>query len=158
MDIELGKSEINAPNWIIVGFMANQMFENQIHDNSEFDQLPINFCVCKMGSENFPENGITCNYSRDNYCEAYYEIENFFKNYTETNLLKPLIDLKMFKSKYNFYVFDLRKQKEKIAAQPIWLNFKFDAAVADDYAAFALDLSDQLVSVSSDGQRQFDLI
>ena len=31
----------------------------------------------------------------------------------------------MFRNDYNFYIFDLNHQKEKIAAQPIRLEFKF---------------------------------
>ena len=75
---ELGQSAAMSPNWIIVAFMNTQKFDNQERDNSIFDRLPIVYCVCKIGSEIFPENGINCNYDRDNFCEAYYEIENIF--------------------------------------------------------------------------------
>ena len=79
--------------------------------------------------------------------------------YTQTDFLKPIIDYKNFRNEYNFYIFDLNNQKEKIAAQPIRLEFKFDGIIdANTYSAFALVLSNRLVSVSSDGQRHFDLI
>ena len=68
-----------------------------------------------------------CDYSRYNYCEAYYQVENFFKQFTETTFLKPIIDYKNFREKYNFYIFDLNNQKEKIAAQPIRIEVKFSA-------------------------------
>ena len=78
---------------------------------------------------------------------------------SETNLLNPFIDLHKFRINYNFYVFDLSKQKDNIASQPIRLEFKVSAAnnVAD-YIAYALVLTPKLISISSDGQRHFDLL
>ena len=103
--------------------MARNKFSDQEQNNSVFDTLPIISAVCKIGSENFPENAILCDYSRYNYCEAYYEIENFLKMYTETTFLKPIINFNKFRIDYNFYVFNLNNQKEKIATQPIRLEF-----------------------------------
>ena len=134
-------------------------FNSQIHNKSLFDRLNVNYCVCKIGSENFPENGISCDYNRDNYSEAYHEIEIFFIHQTQTTFLKPIIDLDMFRTDFNFNIFDLNNQKEKIAAQPIRIEFIFDGIIrANVYTSFALVLSNRLVSVSSDGQRHFDLI
>ena len=75
---ELGQSENLNPVYIIVGFMNSNKFGSQIQDNSIFDRLNVVYCICKIGSENFPENGINCNYNRDNYTETYYQVENFF--------------------------------------------------------------------------------
>ena len=138
---------------------AQNKLNSQVHNNSVFDTLPIIQAQTKIGSENFPENGIMCDYSRYNYSDAYFEIENFFRMYTQTDFLKPIIDYNNFRNNFNFYVFDLNHQKEKIAAQPIRIEFKFSAdVIAQNYVAFALVLSNRLVSISSDGQRHFDLI
>ena len=79
---------------------------------------------------------------------------------SETNLLNPFIDLDKFRTNYNFfYVFDLSKQKDNIASQPIKLEFIFNAAIdVADYIAYALVLTPKLISISSDGQRHFDLL
>ena len=64
-----------------------------------------------------------------------------------------------FRTSYNFYVFDLSKQKPPIASQPIRLEFKFSAAFGvADYVAYALVVTPKLISISSDGQRHFDLL
>ena len=64
-----------------------------------------------------------------------------------------------FRTNYNFYVFDLSKQKDHIASQPIRLEFKFNDIIdVADYIAYALVLTPKLISISSDGQRHFDLI
>ena len=73
--------------------------------------------------------------------------------------MNPFIDLGRFRTNYNFYVFDLSKQKDHIASQPTRLEFKFiDNIDIVDYTAYALVLTPKLLSISSDGQRQFDLI
>ena len=148
---ELGSS------FIIVGFQARNRIDSQTHDNAIFDRLPVSNAVCKIGSEKYPDDGIECDYDRDKYDQAYSEIENFYLLKSETNLLNPFIDLRKFRTIYNFYVFDLSKQKDNIASQPIRLEFKFSAAInVADYIAYAL--TPKLISISSDGQRHFDLL
>ena len=95
----------------------------------------------------------------NNYREAYLKIENFYRLKSETNLLRPFFDLHKFRTNYNFYLFDISKQKDHIASQPIRLEFKFSAAIdVADYIAYAVVLTSKLISISSDGQRHFDLI
>ena len=155
---ELGNSGESTPSFIVVGFQARNKIDSQTHDNATFDRLPISNAVCKIGSEKYPDDGIECDYDRDKYDQAYYEIENLYQLKSETNLLNPFIDLHKFRTNYNFYVFDLSKQKDKIASQPIRLEFKFNAAIdVADYIAYALVLTPKLISISSDGQRHFDL-
>ena len=155
---ELGSSGTSTPTFVIVGFQARNKIDSQNHDNAVFDRLPISN-VCKIGSEKYPDDGIECDYDRDKYDQAYSEIENFYHLNSETNLLNPFIDLNKFRTNYNFYVFDLSKQKDIIASQPIRLEFKLNAAIdVADYIAYALVLTPKLISISSDGQRHFDLI
>ena len=157
---ELGNSNNEScPTFVIVGFQARNKIDSQVHDNAVFDRLPISNAVCKIGSEKYPDDGIECDYDRDKYDQAYSEIENFYHLNSETNLLNPFIDLHKFRTNYPLFVFDLSKQKDQIASQPIRLEFKFNAAIdVADYIAYALVLTPKLISISSDGQRHFDLI
>ena len=157
---ELGNSNNEScPTFVIVGFQARNKIDSQVHDNAVFDRLPISNAVCKIGSEKYPDDGIECDYDRDKYDQAYSEIENFYHFNSETNLLNPFIDLHKFRTNYPLFVFDLSKQKDQIASQPIRLEFKFNAAIdVADYIAYALVLTPKLISISSDGQRHFDLI
>ena len=156
---ELGNSGDSTPTYVVVGFQARNKIDSQTHDIAKFDRLPISNAVCKMGSEKHPDDGIECDYNRDKYDQAYSEIENFYLLKSETNLLNPFFDLHKFRTKYNFYVFDLSKQKDQIASQPIRLEFKVSAAIDEaDYIAYALVLTPKLISISSDGQRHFDLV
>ena len=56
------------------------------------------------------------------------------------------------------YTFLIRYQKNYTASQPIKVEFKFDGAVPNNVNGYALVLTNKLVSISSDGQRHFDLI
>ena len=156
---ELGSSGESCPTFVIVGFQARNKIDSQVHDNAVFDRLPISNAVCKIGSEKYPDDGIECDYDRDKYDQAYSEIENFYHLNSETNLLNPFIDLNKFGTNYPLFVFDLSKQKDQIASQPIRLEFKFNApSGVADYIAYALVSTPKLISISSDGQRHFDLM
>ena len=154
-----GEAAQSCPTFVIVGFQARNKIDSQVHDNAVFDRLPISNAVCKIGSEKYPDDGIECDYDLDKYDQAYSEIENFYHLNSETHLLNPFIDLNKFRTNYPLFVFDLSKQKDIIASQPIRLEFKFNAAIdVADYIAYALVLTPKLISISSDGQRHFDLI
>ena len=156
---ELGSSGIESPTFVIVGFQARNKIDSQVHVNAVFDRLPISNAVCKIESEKYPDDGIECDYDRDKYDQAYSEIENFYHLHSETSLLNPFIDLHKFRTNYPLFVFDLSKQKDHIASQPIRLEFKFNAAIdVANFVAYALVLTPKLISISSDGQRHFDLI
>ena len=156
---ELGSAGESCPTFVIVGFQARNKIDSQVHDNAVFDRLPISNAVCKIGSEKYPDDGIECDYDRDKYDQAYSEIENFYHLNSETNLLNPFIDLHKFRTNYPLFVFDLSIQKDIIASQPIRLEFKFNAAIdVADYIAYALVLTPKLISISSDGQKLFDLM
>ena len=59
---------------------------------------------------------------------------------------------------YYLNVFDIRYQKNIGSAQKIKVEFKFGAKILEDINGYALVLTNRLISISSDGQRMFDLI
>ena len=94
----------------------------------------------------------------DNYEQAYGQLINFTKKYCTVS---AFISQSAFRNDYNFYVFDLSHQKEYISSQPIRIDFKFRNGfdyTTVGYDAFALVLTKKVISISSDGQRQFNLI
>ena len=75
---ELGNSGELTPSFIIVGFQARNKTDSQTHDKAIFDRLPVSNAVCKIGSENYPDDGIECDYDRDKYDQANSENANFY--------------------------------------------------------------------------------
>ena len=59
---------------------------------------------------------------------------------------------------YNSYVFDIKYQKNLTISQPIKVEFKFEGVVPNENNGYALVLTNNIVSISSDGQRHFELI
>ena len=115
---------------------------------------------CIIGTVRYPDHEYQVDFDRNKYNEPYNEIRRFYKDYIRGEG-SPYITFKDYKELYNLWVFDLRAQKDNPSAQPIQVNFKFRAgydAVANNYQATALVLTQKVVSVSSDGQRQFDLL
>ena len=151
------ESGMERPQYIIVGFENNNVNE-QTHDASTFDVMNVTECYCKIGSEFYPEDRMNINYGTNNYNEAFKEIVSFNKDYNGLpHNMKPYINHRTFKSNYRIHVFDTRYQRDHIGPQPIQLNFKFSAAVAD-VICHALVLTRKVISVNSDGNKMVDII
>ena len=92
-----------------------------------------------------------------------------FRHLSRDKILQPYITQKHFITTndypdgnpgYNLYDFDIRHHQHYSSAQPIKVRFDsrpaFPAAL--NLIGYALLLTNNLVSVSGDSQRQFDLI
>ena len=98
------------------------------------------------------------NYGTNNYNDAFKEIVSFNKDYNGLpHNTKPHINHRPFKSNYRIYVFDTRYESDHIGPQPIQLNFKFSAAVAE-IICHALVLTRKVISVNSDGNKMVYIV
>ena len=168
-NFELGSQEnMNVPTWIIIGFQQQDRQDNQNLNNDTFCRLPVVSAQCIIGTEKYPDTGILLNYDDDDYSQGYHQIKEAFRALTKDDILQPYIsdDNDNFRTSnvaandigYNLYVFDIRYQKDFTNSQPIKVEFKFDGVVPNDINGYALVLTNKLISISSDGQRMFDLI
>ena len=146
----------DIPIYVIVGFQtADRSGPDQTQNNGIFDRLDIIEASCQIGSVRYPEHEYQVDFNRNKYNEPYNEIRRFYKDYIKAEG-SPYITYKDFKELYNLWVFDLRAQQDNPSAQPISVGFKFRAgydAVANNYQAIALVLTQKIISVSSDGYR-----
>ena len=148
---------MERPQYVIVGFENNNVNE-QTHDAITFDVMNVTECYCKTGSEFYPEDRMNINFGTNNYNEAFKEIVSFNKDYNGLpHNIKQYINHRTFKSSYRIYVFDTRYLRDHIGPQPIQLNFKFSAAVAD-VICHALVLTRKAISVNSDGNKMVDIV
>ena len=98
------------------------------------------------------------NYGSNNYNDAFNEIVSFNKDYNGLpHNKKTYINHRTFKSSYRIHVFDTRYQSDHIEPQPIELNFKFSATVAD-VICHALVLTRKVISVHTDGNKMVDIV
>ena len=163
---ELGTQEgINVPIWSFVGFQQNDGQHDQNLNNDTFYRPPVVSAQCNMGTEKYPDGAILFNYDDDDYSQVYAQIKEAFRALSKDDVLKPYISDNDFRSTndgknigYNLYVFDIRYQKNFESYQPRKVEFKFDGVVSAGTYGYALVLTNKLISISSDGQRPFDLI
>ena len=163
---ELGTQEgINMPTWIFVGFQQNDRQNDQILNNDTFVRLPVISAQVVIGTERYLDAGILLNYDDDDYSQGYGQIKEAFKALTKDDILQPYItedDIRSSNSGndigYNIYAFDIRYQRNFENAQPVKVEFKFSENVVAGIYGNALVLTNKLISISSDGQRMFDLV
>ena len=163
---ELGTQEgINVPIWIIIGFQQKDRQNSQNENNYTFYRPPVTSAECIIGTEKFSDSGILLNYDNDDCNQGFGQIKEAFKALTKDNILQPYISDDDFRSSnnnndigYNLYVFDIRYQKKFDNAQPIKVELKFDGAVPVGIYGYSLVLTNKKISISSVGQRHFDLL
>ena len=105
------------------------------------------------------------NYEDDDYSEGYGQIKEAFRALTK-DILQPYITYQGFRLlnvvpddlRFNLYVFDIRPQKHFTVSQPFKLEFKISGVIPDGINGYALVLTNELISMSSDGQPHFDQI
>ena len=162
---ELGTQEgVNVPIWIFVAFQQNDRQNDQSLNNDTFYRPLVTSAQCIIGTERYPNSSILLNYEDDDYSQGYGQIKEAFKALTKDNILQPYISDEDFRSSndgdnigYNIYAFDIRCQKNFESSQPIKVEFKFDGVVPAGIYGYALVLTNRIISISSDGQRMFDL-
>ena len=161
-----GHDKMNVPIWIFIGFQQRDRQDSQNLNNVTFCRLPVVNAQCIIGTEKDPDAGILLNYDDDDYSQGYHQIKEAFRALTKDDILQPYISEADFRRSnvaandigYNLYVFDIRYQKFFTNSQPSKVEFKFEGVVPNDINGYALVLTNKLVSISSDGQRHFDLI
>ena len=126
--------------------------------------MPVTSAQCVIGTEKYPDSAILLIYDDDDYSQGYGQIKEAFKALTKDNILQPYISEDDFRSDnngnnigYNIHFFDIRYQKNYKSGQSVKVENKLDKIVPAGVYAYALVLTNRLVSISSDGQRMFDL-
>ena len=165
-NFELGTQEgINVPIWIILGFQQRTRQNSQNENNDTFYRPPVTSAQCIIGTEKYPDSSILLNYDDDDSNQGYGQIKEAFRALTKDDILQPYISDKDFRSSnnnndigYNLYVFDIRYQKDFQNSQPIKVEFKFSENIVGEIYGYDLVLTNKKISISSDGQRHFDLI
>ena len=158
---------MNVPLWIIIGFQQRKRQDSQNVKSDTFCRLLLVKAQCVIGTEIYPDAGILLNDDDDNdYSQENSRIKEIFRALTKDNILQPYISDDNFRTSnvradgigYNLYDFDIRYQKTFTKSQLSTVEFKFDGVAPTDINGYALVLTNKFVSISSDGQRRFDLI
>ena len=163
---EIGTHEgVNIPIWIIIGFQQRERQDSQNMNNDTFYRPPVTSAQGIIAPEKYPDSAFLLKYDDDDYNQGYGQIKEAFKAQTKDDILQPYKSDNDFRSSnnnndigYNLYVFGIRYQKTLENAQPIKVEVKFDGVIPAGIYGYASVLTNTLLSISSDGQRHFDLI
>ena len=165
-NFERGSQEsMNVPKWIILGFQQRDRQDSQNLKKDTFRRLPVVSAQCNIGTEKYPDAGNFLIYDADDYSKAYGQIKEASRALTTDDVLKPYVSDVDFKSSnvraddagYKLYVLGIRYQQNLTPSQPNKVEYEFDGVVLNDINGYALVLTIKLVSISSHGQRHFDL-
>ena len=156
---ELGTQEgINMPVWIYIVFQQSDRQHDQNLNNETFYRLPVTSAQCIIGTEKYPDTAILLSYDDDDYSQEYGLVKEAFRALTYDNILQPYISEKDFRSSFNgdntgysCHVFDIRYQQIFESSQSLKVEFKIDGVVPAGIYGYVLVLTNELVSISSDG-------
>ena len=158
------QEDINIPVWIFVAFQQNDRQHNQNLNNDTFVRLSLISAQVNIGTERYPNSGVLLNYDDDDCSQGYGLIKEAFRALTKDDILKPYISEDDFRSSnevnnigYNIYAFDIRYKKNFENSQPVKVEFIFSENIPAGIYGYALVLTNRLASITSDGQRMFDL-
>ena len=162
---ELGTQKgINVPIWVYVVFQQMDRQNDQNLNNDTFVRLPVISSQCILGTEKYPDSAILLKYNVDDFSQGYGQIKEAFKALTKDDILQPYISEDDFRSSndgdkigFNIHCFDTCYQKSYESGPSVKVEFKFDGVIPAGIYGYALVLTNKLVSISSDGQRMFDL-
>ena len=156
------------PIWIYVAFQQSYRQHDQNLNTDIFYRMPVTSCQCIIGTEKYPDSGILLNYNDDDYSQRYGQKKEAFRAHTKDDILQPYISEDEFRSSnvgddgsaigYNIHSSDIRYQQNFESVQSVNVEFKIDGINPAGIYGYALVLTNRLVSISSDGQRTFDIV
>ena len=154
---------MNVAIWLIVGFQQRNRQDSENLRNDAFF-TPVTSAQCIIETEKCPDLAILLIYYDDDFSQVYGQSKKTFRALTKDDILNPYISVQDFRSsnedvdnRHNLLVFGIRYHKNLESAQPTKLEFNFFESIPPGIYGYALVLTNNLVSIGSDGQRHFGL-
>ena len=150
------KSSPEKPRYIIVAFQTEKD-GNQEKNPSTFDHVNVKNMFVTLNSTRYPSVDYDLSFTKQQYSRAYGDAASFrAKFYSMDELVSnPNITPSDYKDLFPLFVFDVSKQSEKLknSVTDIQIKAFFNENVPAGTEAFALVISDRVVSFQSDGNK-----
>ena len=150
------KSSPEKPRYIIVAFQTDKD-GNQEKNPSIFDHLKVKNMYATLNSTRYPVVDYDLSFAKQQFSRAYGDAASFRAKYYNMDELvsNPNITPSDYKDLFPIFVFDVSKQSEKLkySVTDIQIKAQFNANVPAGTEAFALVISDRIVSFESDGNK-----
>lgn len=150
------KSSPERPRWIIIGFQTLRD-GNEEMNSAIFDHCKLkNICVM-LNSTRYPAVDYNASFTKNQFSRLYNDAECFrSKFYHMDELLnKSNLSPQSYKELFPIYVIDVSKQSEKLknSVTDIHIKMQFDTNVPESTQAYAVVISDRILTFESNGNK-----
>lgn len=150
------KSGTEKPRWLLVAFQTGRSGD-QTANPSAFDHVQVRNIYALLNSDRYPVVDMSLNFTQMKTSRAYKALRDFKEEYygidsrESSNQVTP-IDFVDF---FPIFVLDLRRQSERLktSVQDIQIKTDFNAAVPANTTAYAVLISDRMLTLDSDGNK-----
>ena len=143
-----------SPRWVIVGFQTGRA-SSQTKNPAVFDHCKATNVWIELNGNPYPNLQLNSDFDKQQIATVYNAIPEFLSNYYGMAYTQPSISPVDFKTLYPLYVIDISKQPERIKYGVMDMNLRatFKDAVAAGTQAYALVISDRILTFQSDGSK-----
>ena len=150
------KSSPEKPRYIIVSFQTDKD-GNQEKNPSVFNHVNVKNMYVTLNSTRYPAVDYELSFTKQQFSRAYGDAASFRSKFYGMDELvsNPNITPSDYKDLFPIFVFDVSRQSEKLknSVTDIQVKAYFNENVPANTEAFAVVISDRVVSFASDGNR-----
>ena len=150
------KSSPEKPRYIIVSFQTDK-HGNQEKNPSVFNHVNVNNMYITLNSTRYPVVDYDLSFTKQQFSRAYGDAASFRSKFYGMDELvsNPNITPSDYKDLFPIFVFDVSRQSEKLknSVTDIQVKAYFNENVPANTEAFAVVISDRVVSFTSNGNK-----
>ena len=150
------KSSPEVPRFIIVGFQTNKN-NRQEGNPAVFDNVRVKNIYCTLNSTRYPEVDYDISFERNQFSRVYGDTALFRSKFFNMDELVSNSNITPvnYKNLYPLFLLDVSKQSERLkySVTDIQIKAFFDVNIPVGTEAYAVIISDRLMSFQSDGYK-----
>lgn len=150
------KTSPEKPRWIIVAFQTEKE-NNQETNPSIFDHCNLKNMYVMLNQERYPAVDYNLSFPNQQFSRVYREASTFSEKYYGMNSLitQSNITPSDFKDLFPVFVIDVSKQSERLKSSVVDVQIKasFNEEIPARTTAYAVVISDRMLTFQSDGQK-----
>lgn len=144
------------PRYVIIGFQTNKS-NNQEANTSLFDHCQVTNMKVRLNSTEYPSSDMNADFNNNKFAVFYQTMLNFMRQYNgiERTVSSTGIDAEEYKHLFPLYFFDVTRQSERLnqSVVDISVNITFEGNTGANTYAYALLISDRVITFQSDGRK-----
>jgi len=148
------KSGTEKPRWVLVAFQTDRA-ESHTANPALFDHVQVKNIYAELNKVRYPMFDMDLNFTQMKTSRAYKALCDFKEDYygiegRESSNQVTSVDFVDF---FPIFVLDVRRQPERLKTfvQDIRIQVKFNTAVPANTTAYAVLISDRMLTLDSDG-------